>query len=36
MGRWEWVGEWRNALIEWDWDFREGGRGPGKGITFKM
>jgi hypothetical protein len=38
-GRWEWVAEWRNTLIEAGRGrMRVSGRagGPGKGITFEM
>jgi hypothetical protein len=39
-GKWEWVGEWRNTLIEagvggWNGGFPGGGE-PGKGITFEV
>ena len=33
MGRWEWVGRWKNTLIEAGGG---GGAEPGKGITFEM
>jgi hypothetical protein len=40
VGRWEWVGTWRNTLIEavgWGWNrVFPGGGALGKGITFEM
>jgi hypothetical protein len=36
VGRQEWVGEWRNILIEaGEWGFTGGGE-LGKGITLEM